>query len=295
MNLPSGYKRLLSARRETSPPPLLLNDHCQICEFQQRCRKQAIDESNLSLLKGMTVNEIAKYNARGLFTVTQLSYTFRSRRRPKRARAAPSPHYFSLQAQALREKKIFIHGAMNFKIGEPRVYFDIEGTPETRSNYLIGASFVEHGKEEFASFWAGQDDERQGKYFQSSCATFSFSTVSCCSLWQLRDIRVAAGKASLAARAWPSFKGGDRSITNLLSVIRTRVYFPTYSNSLKEIGGFLGARWTGGMSLRHPHIGLEGEMARSGDPNVAGAVATVQQRRLLRIEASCRMPRRAGR
>jgi predicted RecB family nuclease len=98
-------QKLINARREASPPPLLLNDHCQICEFRQRCRKQAIDESNLSLLKGMTVNEIAKYNAKGLFTVNQLSYTFRSRRKPKRARAKTGPHYFSLQAQALREKR----------------------------------------------------------------------------------------------------------------------------------------------------------------------------------------------
>jgi hypothetical protein len=131
---------LLNARRATSPPPLVLNDHCQICEYQARCRKQATNEGNLSLLNGMTVNEIAKYNAKGLFTVHQLSYTFRSRRKPKRARPTLGPHYFSLQAQALREKKVFIHGTIDFKLDDPRIYFDIEGTPDAESDYLIGAS-----------------------------------------------------------------------------------------------------------------------------------------------------------
>jgi predicted RecB family nuclease len=87
---------LFLARRASSPPSLLLNDHCHVCEFQARCRKQAIEEDNLSLLRGMTENEIANYNSRGLFTINQLSYTFRSRRKPKRAIARTGPHYFSL-------------------------------------------------------------------------------------------------------------------------------------------------------------------------------------------------------
>jgi predicted RecB family nuclease len=125
---------LLAVRRSTSPPPLFLNEHYSICEFQGRCRQQALDEGNLSLLKGMTLNEIAKYNAKGLFTVHQISYTFRARRKPKRAKGVAGPHYFSLQAQALRENKIFIHGTVNFKCGTPRVYFDIEGNRGIRKN-----------------------------------------------------------------------------------------------------------------------------------------------------------------
>ena len=38
-----------------SPPRLILNDHCQICEFRQRCHEQAVQEDNLSLLRGCVV------------------------------------------------------------------------------------------------------------------------------------------------------------------------------------------------------------------------------------------------
>src|SRR5436305_3999627 len=33
-------------------------------------------------------------------------------------------------------------------------------------------------------------------------------------------------------------------LVNVLSIVYSHVYFPTYSNGLKEIGKFLGFRWT---------------------------------------------------
>ena len=57
-----------------SPPKLMLNDHCQVCEFRQRCHAQAVQEDNLSLLRGMEEKEISRENKKGIFTVTQLSH-----------------------------------------------------------------------------------------------------------------------------------------------------------------------------------------------------------------------------
>ena len=36
--------------------------------------------------------------------------------------------------------------------------------------------------------------------------------------------------------------------TNLLSFIYAQIYFPTYSNGLKEIAGYLGFRWSGSLT-----------------------------------------------
>ncbi len=69
-----------------TPPDLVLNRHCAECEFQARCRKIAIEKDDLSLLAGMSAKERQKLRSKGIFTVTQLSYTFRPRRRPKRLR-----------------------------------------------------------------------------------------------------------------------------------------------------------------------------------------------------------------
>jgi predicted RecB family nuclease len=60
-----------------SPPDLVLIPHCVECEFQARCRQQALEKDDLSLLSGMTGKERKKLHEKGIFTVTQLSYTFR--------------------------------------------------------------------------------------------------------------------------------------------------------------------------------------------------------------------------
>jgi len=70
----------------------------------------------LSLLDAMTVKERAKYNAKGIFTIAQLSYGYRPRRR-KRAkrpaestkRATPAPRNdHKLKALAIKKNQIHV-------------------------------------------------------------------------------------------------------------------------------------------------------------------------------------------
>ena len=84
--------------REQKPPKLMLNKHCQACEYRSHCQAEATRQDDLSLLRGMSENEIRGQNRKGIFTVTQLSYTFRPRKKSKRARDQSLPHYHALQA-----------------------------------------------------------------------------------------------------------------------------------------------------------------------------------------------------
>jgi hypothetical protein len=45
----------------------------------------------------MTEGEIAAQNQKGIFTVNQLSYTFRHRKPSKRAKHPSNPHHFAIQ------------------------------------------------------------------------------------------------------------------------------------------------------------------------------------------------------
>jgi CRISPR/Cas system-associated exonuclease Cas4 (RecB family) len=65
------------------PPPLVLNKHCAVCDFQPRCRGIAVERDDLSLLSAMTGREREKCNAKGVFSITQLSYGYRPRRRKR--------------------------------------------------------------------------------------------------------------------------------------------------------------------------------------------------------------------
>src|SRR5467141_1945637 len=46
----------------------------------------------------------------------------------------------------------------------------------------------------------------------------------------------------------PQIDGVLSRSVDILNVIGSHIYFPTYSNSLKEIGGFLGYQWSGPLS-----------------------------------------------
>jgi predicted RecB family nuclease len=82
-------ERIAVQQESPSPPPLILNKHCAECAFQARCRQVAVEKDELSLLSGMTEKERKKQHDKGIFTITQLSYTFRPRRKPKRLASRP--------------------------------------------------------------------------------------------------------------------------------------------------------------------------------------------------------------
>ena len=67
-----------------TPPKLMLNEHCRVCEFQKSCHIEATNKDDLSLLRGMSEKEIKKHNSKGIFTTTQLSCTFRPRKKATR-------------------------------------------------------------------------------------------------------------------------------------------------------------------------------------------------------------------
>ena len=143
------------------PPDLVLNRHCAECEFQAQCRQKAIEKDDLSLLSRMTEKERKKFNSKGLFTVTQLSYTFRPRRRPKRLVAKREKYHHSLKALAIRERKIHIVGSPELTIEGTPVYLDVEGLPDRDFYYLIGvriktaAGIIQH------SLWADRADDEE--------------------------------------------------------------------------------------------------------------------------------------
>jgi predicted RecB family nuclease len=137
---------------------LVLNSNCDVCEFRNLCRIEAEGENNLSLLQGMRRGHIIKQNKKGIFSVHQLSYTFRPRKTPKRAKNPSKPRYYALQAQAIRENRVYIHGKPELPVSGNRIYFDIEGIPDRNFYYLIGVLVETEGQIIQKHFWV--DDEK---------------------------------------------------------------------------------------------------------------------------------------
>jgi predicted RecB family nuclease len=81
-----------SAEPPRQPPPVILNKHCPYCPYKNACRQQAEEADDLSLLDRTTPKVIRRYHNRGIFTVKQLSFLFKPRRRKRRRVVRPPVH-----------------------------------------------------------------------------------------------------------------------------------------------------------------------------------------------------------
>jgi predicted RecB family nuclease len=224
------------------PPRLMLNKHCQMCEFRQQCRKKAEEADDISLLGGVGEKELKKYNRKGLFTLTQLSCTFRPRKRGKRAKRAGYVRYAALQALAIREKKVHVYGTPDLPRKPVQVFLDAEGNEDGSFVYLLGILVVEGDGQTTHSFWAdGPDQEvRIFDAFLDLLARYEDFALFHYGGYEktlLKRMRKVVTRKDLVDRALGK-------ALNVLSAIHASVYFPTFSNGLKDIGRYLGCTWT---------------------------------------------------
>ena len=238
-------RRLLREAREARmgpPPRLTLNHHCQICEFRQRCQAEVTAKDDISLLRGIGEEKIGKYARRGIFTVTQLSFTFRSPRRTKKPEDRKVIHSHALQALAIREKKVHVLGRLELPSATTRIYLDLEGDPERDFCYLAGMIVREGDAEEKHSFWIDSPADEPMLLAQVLAVAAQHPDA-----WLyvyggyeaafLRRVGKAAGRVE-------EVKLVLARLYNVLSVIHDHVYFPVHCNGLKDIAGYLGFRWT---------------------------------------------------
>ena len=174
--------------------------------------------------------------------MTQLSCTFRLRKRGKRVKAQQRPHYSALQALAIREKKIYVLGTPKLPDSPVRMYLDCEGDPERGFVYLIGLTIVGGGEDRHYSFWADSEADEPSIFKQfldtvarhAGFALFYYGSYERAFLRRMR--KVATGR-KMVERVLASS-------CNVVSVIHANIYFPTYSNGLKDVGAYLGCTWS---------------------------------------------------
>jgi len=243
--VPKRLGKITALLASPTPPDLVLNRHCAECEFQARCRKLAVEKDDLSLLASMSAKERQKLRSKGIFTVTQLSYTFRPRRRPKRQRDKREKYHHALKALAIREQKIHIVGSPELKLEGKPVYLDVEGLPDRDFYYLIGVR-IGHGDSAVQhSLWADTVAD-EGKIWREFLALLE--TVE-------QPVLIHYGSYETDFFKTMNERYGnqlhihldstlEKNAVNLLSQLVAEIYFPTFSNGLKDIGAWLGFTWS---------------------------------------------------
>ncbi|MGA7946379.1 MAG: TM0106 family RecB-like putative nuclease, partial [Candidatus Sulfotelmatobacter sp.] len=262
----------MAQQASTTAPPLVLNKHCAECEFRSGCRQTAIEKDDLSLLPNIGEKERKKQNDKGIFTVLQLSYTFRPRRRPAHGLLKHQP---ALKALALRKNRIHILGTPAVSQSGTPVYIDVEGDPDRDFYYLVGLRIGSGGSAVRYSFWANDlADERT--VWEGCLGVLS-------KIDNPRLIHYGSYETQFLKRMRtrypdvesPSFLGHlISSALNLLSVIYAHVYFPTYSNGLKEVASYLGFRWSDGAASGLTALVWRSQWESSHDPSLKEKLLT---------------------
>ncbi len=194
----------------------------------------------------MSRAERARLHNKGIFSVHQLSYTFRARRKPKHLSSIPAKHSYALKALAIREQQIHVLRAPKLEMARTRIFLDVEGIPDRDFQYLIGLRIRDGESCIQRSFWAdGHLDERAiVAALIATLSQYEHAQIIYYGSYEKSFLRKMA-------KCYPELFTGqvspdnlDARSTNLLQVIYAHIYFPTYSNSLKEIANYLGFRWS---------------------------------------------------
>jgi len=228
--------------RELESPSVILNKHCSICPFQKKCEAKAKEQDHLSLLdKVTTLKQIKKYERKGIFTVNQLSYLYRPRVQRKRSRNPPAlQHSLELQALVIRTGRIYLHKPPTIERNSTELFLDIEGIPDQQYFYLFGLLVCEGDTSKHYSFWANTAENELNIWQQlleileqySNCPIYHYGNYEAKAITTLEK-RYDFRKANIS-----------KLLVNINTYIYGKIYFPLYSNRLKEIGNFVGASWT---------------------------------------------------
>ena len=184
-----------------------------------------------------------------------------------------------------RETSSFLAGACNPREQNPcrrhsgpklegtPVFLDVEGLPDRDFYYLIGIRVRTAEGSVQHSFWA--DDAKEEKLIWNDFLgvlseianphLIHYGSYETIFLKRMRERHGGPPAGSQAATAV------DHA-TNLLSFIYAQIYFPTYSNGLKEIAGYLGFRWSGSLTSGLETIVLRHRWEASRDPAVKQAL-----------------------
>jgi predicted RecB family nuclease len=241
-----GVSKVVDVLREWArqlppePPALIIGKQCQTCAFRDHCRTEAEHSDSLYLLDKMTLKLAAKYHKKGIFTLTQLSYVYRPRRRPKKSLGKiPAPFNAELQALAIREKKIYLHLRPTLTQQPLELFLDIEGIPDQGFDYLIGLLAKTETETAMHSFWADSPDDEVRIFSEclALAAKYPDGPIYHYGSYERRAIERVAEQHGLDCKALLG------RMVNVNGFIYGKVYFPVRSNRLKDLGAAVGASW----------------------------------------------------
>ena len=223
-------------------PSIILNKHCPYCPFQKECKLEAKEKDHLSLLRGMSEKEIITQNKRGIFTVTQFSHTFR----PRKNKSRKHTYNHALKALAIRNGTIYVVKSTPVSHSKVEIFFDVEGIPDQNFYYLIGGIINDQSNIKKFSFWADteKDEPKIWKNFLETLTNYKDFTLFHYGSFETQFFKRLGEQYTENAGEQAILEKIKTNSVNVLSQFYGEIYFPTYSNGLKDIGKYLDRKWS---------------------------------------------------
>ena len=221
-------------------PSISFTKHCSVCQFESQCLAAAEIDDSISLLSNMPATIRKKYESKGIFTIKQLSYLYKPRRRSKKWGERKPIHQYELQALALRTNNIYTSELLKVETEDVEIYVDIESVPDQQFHYLIGVLVSFPRDQKFFSFWANNAKEQKDIWesFLNIANKHMPAPIYHYGSYEKKVI------TELSNRYKTNVDSIISRLRNVNSYIYGRIYFPSRSNRLKDICNYLGLSWT---------------------------------------------------
>ena len=143
-------------------------------------------------------------------------------------------------ALAIRSGKIYLQSVPKIPRRELALFLDIESLPDADHHYLIGLTVRDGSHVSHHSFWSDcpEDESQMWLRFFETLQDYPDALIYHYGIYERRVIEKVAKRYDY--RVEPIVK----RMFNVASTVYGIVYFPVRSNSLKDLGRFVGATWT---------------------------------------------------
>jgi predicted RecB family nuclease len=175
------------------------------------------------------------------YTIQQLSYLYKPRRRKKQRTKQLLSHNLELQALAIRTDKILVQILPELLRHPIELFIDIEGNPDHESYYLIGLIVVNNQESISYSYWADRatDEVHIWQQFLSKINEYPDCPIFHYGNYDSKAIEILGKRYNSSITQIQQLH-----LINISNSIFGKIYFPVYSNRLKELGNYIGAAWT---------------------------------------------------
>ena len=181
-----------------------------------------------------------------------------------------------MKALAIRKDQIHVIGAPQWSEIDHPVYFDVEGVPDREFYYLVGLRHKVGDCFLHRSFWANDQLDERDMWAACLRALAEINNPRLVHYGRYETLFLKRMRTRYADISGCSDLVDQLTLSalNLLSFTYAQIYFPTYTNTLKEIGRFLGFRWSRSGASGLNALMWRSEWERSRDPGIKQQLIT---------------------